>query len=75
MKSNGELYAMKVLNKKFLMKNNQLRYAITECNVLKQAASPFILALYDSFQTSENLYMIIDYCPGGDLTIYFNFNK
>ena len=36
MKSNGELYAMKVINKKFLMKNNQLRYAITECNVLKQ---------------------------------------
>ena len=70
MKSNGEIYAMKVLNKKFLMKNNQLKYAITECNVLKQAASPFILTLYYSFQTQENLYMIIDYCPGGDLNFH-----
>ena len=70
MKSNGELYAMKVINKKFLMKNNQLRYAITECNVLKQVTSPFILTLYYSFQTSENLYMIIDYCPGGDLNFH-----
>ena len=70
MKSDGEIYAMKVLNKKFLMKNNQLKYAITECNVLKQAASPFILTLYYSFQTPENLYMIIDYCPGGDLNFH-----
>jgi serine/threonine protein kinase len=70
MKSNGEIYAMKVLNKKFLIKNNQLKYAITECNVLKQAASPFLLTLYYSFQTPDNLYMIIDYCPGGDLNFH-----
>jgi serine/threonine protein kinase len=70
MKSNGEIYAMKVINKKFLMKNNQLRYALTECSVLKQATSPFILTLYYSFQTPENLYMIIDYCPGGDLNFH-----
>ena len=70
MKSNGEIYAMKVLNKKYLMKNNQLKYAITECNVLKQVTSPFILTLYYSFQTPENLYMIIDYCPGGDLNFH-----
>ena len=70
MKSNGEIYAMKVINKKFLMKNNQLKYAISECNILKQAASPFILTLYYSFQTQENLYMILDYCPGGDLNFH-----
>ena len=70
MKSNGEIYAMKVLNKRFLIKNNQLKYAITECNVLKQATSPFLLTLYYSFQTPENLYMIIDYCPGGDLNFH-----
>ena len=70
MKTNEQIYAMKVINKKFLMKNNQLRYAITECNVLKQATSPFILTLHYSFQTAENLYMIIDYCPGGDLNFH-----
>ena len=70
MKKTGKIYAMKVINKKFLMKNNQLRYAITECNVLKQSKSPFILTLYYSFQTPENLYMILDYCPGGDLNFH-----
>ena len=70
MKSNGEIYAMKVINKNFLIKNHQLRYAITECNVLKQVSSPFILSLHYSFQTEKNLYMIIDYCPGGDLNFH-----
>ena len=74
MKSDGEIYAMKVLNKKYLIKNNQLKYAITECNVLKQAASSFILTLYYSFQTPDNLYMIIDYCPGGDLNFHITQN-
>ena len=70
MKSNGEIYAMKVINKYFLIKNHQLKYAITECNVLQQVNSPFILTLHYSFQTEKNLYMIIDYCPGGDLNFH-----
>ena len=70
MKMNGEIYAMKVINKNFLIKNHQLRYAITECNVLKQVKSSFILTLYYSFQTEKNLYMVIDYCPGGDLNFH-----
>ena len=70
MKTNGEIYAMKVINKNFLIRNNQLRYAITECNVLKQVNSPFILTLHYSFQTEKNLYMVIDYCPGGDLNFH-----
>ena len=58
---------MKVINKRYIIRNNQLKYAITECNVLKQTDSPFIVTLHFAFQTMENLYMILDYCPGGDL--------
>ena len=58
---------MKILNKDFLTKNNMLKYAITECNILKKSSSPFIITLHYAFQTPDNLYMIIDYCPGGDL--------
>ena len=67
MKSTGKIYAMKILNKDFLTKNNMLKYAITECNILKKSSSPFIITLHYAFQTPDNLYMIIDYCPGGDL--------
>jgi len=70
LKSNGNIYAMKVINKKYLIKNQQLRYAVTECNVLKQLSHPFIIKLHYAFQTPDFLYMILDYCPGGDLSYH-----
>ena len=41
---------MKALKKRNLIMKNQLRYAITEANVLKTANHPFILALHYAFQ-------------------------
>jgi len=65
-------FAMKVLKKAFLVKNNHLKYAITECNILKQAAHPFVLKMHFAFQTPDNLYMILDYCSGGDMAFHLN---
>lgn len=69
-KQTKQIFAMKVINKKQLIKNQQLRYAVTECNVLKQIDHPFIIKLHYSFQTPDYLYMVLDYCPGGDLAFY-----
>ena len=69
-KLNGEIFSMKVLNKKYLTKNNQLKYTINECNIIKHLVSPFIITLHYSFQTSENLYFIFDFCSGGDLNFH-----
>ena len=65
---------MKVLDKKYLIRNNLLRYAITQCNILRQINNPFIIKLHFSFQTADFLYMILDYCPGGDLSYHVNMN-
>lgn len=65
-------FAMKVLKKAFLVKNNHLKYAITECNILKQANHPFVLKMHYAFQTPDNLYLILDYCSGGDLAFHLN---
>lgn len=70
LKTTGKIYAMKVINKKYLIRNQQLRYAVTECNVLKQINHPFIIKLHYAFQTPDFLYMILDYCPGGDLSYH-----
>ncbi len=70
LKQTGNIYAMKIINKKYLIKNQQLRYAVTECNVLKQAQHPFIITLHFAFQTPDHLYMILDYCPGGDFSYH-----
>ena len=63
----SKIYAMKVINKNILIRKKQMKYAVGECNVLKRCDCPFIVKLYFSFQTMENLYLIEEYCPGGDL--------
>jgi hypothetical protein len=57
----GKTYAMKVLKKSVLARNKHLKYAITECNVLKRADHPYIIRLHYSFQTPDYLYMVLDY--------------
>ena len=66
-KSSNMLYAMKVLNKSKIMGQNLIRYAKTERNVLSYTKHPFIVGLNYAFQTNEKLFLILDYCPGGDL--------
>ena len=66
---------MKVLNKAFLVKNNHLKYAISEANILKRASHPFVLKMHYSFQTPQNLYMILDLCSGGDLAYHLSIKE
>jgi len=72
MKTTNEEYAMKVLKKSFLFENKQLKYAISEWNILKQIKHPFVVSLHYSFQTATNLYMVLDYCNRGDLLNYLD---
>jgi serine/threonine protein kinase len=58
---------MKVLSKDKLMDNNYIKYALTERNVLSYTSHPFIVKLSYAFQTKRKLYLILDYCPGGDM--------
>jgi len=48
-KDTGNLYAMKALKKRALIIKKQLRYAITEANVMKSAKHPFIVGLHFAF--------------------------
>jgi serine/threonine protein kinase len=65
--SSGKLYAMKVLSKDKILKQNLTKYAYTEKNVQSSIKHPFIVRLHCSFQTARHLFMLFDYCPGGDL--------
>lgn len=48
-KGADKIYAMKVLKKSVLVKNKHLKYAITECNVLKRSDHPYIIKMHYSF--------------------------
>jgi len=74
-KDSEEIYAMKVLDKKAIMQHNLVKYALTERNVLSVTNHPFIVKLNFAFQTPDKLFLILDYCPGGDLSEYLQREK
>ena len=64
-----KIYAMKVMNKNYIIQKKYLHYVVSEFEIMKSLAGfPFILDLHYCFQTANYLYLIIDYCPNGDFT-------
>ncbi len=74
-KDTKQLYALKVLHKSKIIGNNLIKYALTERNVLSLTNHPFIVKLMYAFQTDEELFLIMEYCPGGDLSHYIKKEK
>lgn len=66
-KNSGEVFAMKCLSKVSLKKSRQLKYAISECKIMKILKHPFVLSMHFAFQTTQSLYMVLELCPNGDL--------
>jgi len=66
-KDTKKLYAMKVLNKKDMLKKKQIAHTNTEKMVLSTMDHPFIVRLHFAFQNEEFLFMCMDYVPGGEL--------
>ena len=64
-----KIYAMKVMNKNYIIKKKYLHYIVSEFEIMKSLSGfPFILDLHYCFQTANYLYLVIDYCPNGDFT-------
>jgi serine/threonine protein kinase len=66
-KNPGTIYAMKTLSKRNNLEESWIRYVRTERDVLAYSDNPFIVKLRYAFQTKKKLFLIIDFCPGGDL--------
>ena len=58
---------MKVLRKQDVIKRHQVEHTLTERHVLATVRHPFVLSLRHAFQTDSKLFMVTDYCPGGEL--------
>ncbi|CAD8136549.1 unnamed protein product [Paramecium octaurelia] len=63
----NSLYAMKVLRKEKISQK-LLPYIQTEKSILSVIDHPFIVKLHYAFQTQHKLFLVMDFCPGGDLT-------
>lgn len=66
-KNDGQLYAMKTMSKQVIAEYQQVDQAITERNVLLRTVHPFLVSAHFSFQSPTNIFLILDYIPGGEL--------
>ena len=67
-KLTGEYHAMKVLKKEKIFAHNLQKYVLAERNILSYINHPFIVHLKFAFQDREKVFLILEYCPGGNLS-------
>ena len=73
-KKTKEKVAIKIMNKK-KMDTSDIELMRTEIEILKICQHPNIIRLYDIFENIDYIYIIMEYCPGGDLFSYLEKRK
>ncbi|KAJ3439694.1 serine/threonine-protein kinase pkga-related [Anaeramoeba flamelloides] len=65
----GDIYALKVLKKADMLLKNQVDHVTRERKIMSKTSNhnPHVVKLYYSFQTKQNLYLVMEYMPGADL--------
>ena len=63
-------YAIKTINKSNLLPSD-LELIKIEIDILKICQHPYVVKLYDVIETSNTIYLITEYCAGGNLFSYF----
>ncbi|CAL5872060.1 uncharacterized protein PFLUO_LOCUS6317 [Penicillium psychrofluorescens] len=67
----NKVYALKILRKADVIKLKQVEHVRNERKTLAAVVGhPFITTLNASFSDDQSLYMLLDYCPGGEIFSY-----
>eukprot|EP00043_Microstomoeca_roanoka_P030150 m.24917 g.24917 ORF g.24917 m.24917 type:complete len:465 (-) comp9772_c0_seq1:87-1481(-) len=75
LRSNGAIYAIKVLKKSMILEKNELAHTFTENSVLAKCSHPFLTSLHYSFQTPDLLCFVMEYVNGGELFFHLRKDK
>ena len=68
--SSEECFALKILKKSAVLRLKQVEHIMSEKAILRAITHPFIVSLYGSFQDACNLYLVLEYVPGGEFFSY-----
>lgn len=70
------MFAMKILNKQHVVQKMQIARAQSERRILQMVRNaPFCIELLAAFQDMSNLYLVLEFCPGGDLFFYLSRHR
>jgi len=70
-KDDGQVFAMKTMRKKDIIERNKVDHVKAERDLLSTVDNPWLVKLHWSFQDSRYLYLVMEYCGGGDLMMIF----
>jgi CRP-like cAMP-binding protein len=62
-----KVFALKALHKKEVVEYQQQANVMNEKNIMLMCHHPFILALHNTYKDEHKLYMLLEYCNGGEL--------
>ena len=65
--SNSKTFAVKILDKKQIIREKKVKYVDVEKSVLNCTNHPYIIKLYYTFQDVSNLYFVLELAENGDL--------
>ncbi|XP_051121085.1 protein kinase PVPK-1-like [Andrographis paniculata] len=60
-------FAIKVMDKEALVSRKKILRAQTEREILQSLDHPFLPTLYSHFETENLSFLVMEFCPGGDL--------
>merc|ERR1719317_934547 len=66
-KDDNQVYALKMMRKKEMVAKKQVNHIRAERNLLAAADNVWLVKLHYSFQDDTFLYLVMEYCAGGDL--------
>lgn len=66
-KDDDQVYAMKMMKKSEMIAKKQVSHIRAERNLLAAADNTWLVKLLFSFQDDNWLYLVMEYCAGGDL--------
>lgn len=69
-RSNNREYAVKILDKKHIIKEKKVKYVNIEKNTLNKMNHPGIVRLYYTFQDPDSLYFVLDHAKNGELLTF-----
>lgn len=71
----GEQVAIKILEKAKIVDVSDIERVSREIHILKLVRHPNIIQLYEIIETPRYLFLVMEYCPGGELFDYITKNE
>jgi hypothetical protein len=70
----NEIFALKVVEKAFMEKENKLYQVFVENEILRIVDHPNIIKIYGIFEENDKIYTVLQYCSAGDFMEFITNN-